>query len=166
MSWEHAHFNKAFAVFLTSGSDELPDPDAIFFTEEEAKEYIARERRKQMLDDYSGDELRAKVAGRTPEDYLHEAGTQEVRNLYVPWWNSLDPVPEADPEPIPEHLGTIVSPDEQFLAMFFHRVSMVCACLRNYQRSHAEANLNGAIELAKEVATGLEVFNQFFRELH
>jgi hypothetical protein len=165
MSWEHSHVDKALAVFLTAGCDELPTPDAIFFTEDEAKEYMARERLKRMIDDYNGDESAARAAGRTPDEYLQEAGIQEIRNLYIPWWNSCGPIPDTDPEPIPDHLGTIVPPDAQFLATFFHRVSMVCACLRNHQRSHAEADLNGAVELAKEVAKGLEEFNKFFREL-
>lgn len=164
MSWEHSHYRKALAVFLTAGADELPDPDAVFFSEDEADEYIARERHKRMVDDF-GSEANAMLAGRQPGDYLHEAGTQEVRNLYVPWWNSTDDVPEADPEPIPEHLGTIVPPDAQFLATFFGRLSLMLGCLRNYQRAHSEADLTGALALAKEVGVGLEEFSRFFREM-
>lgn len=102
MSWEHSHFPEAFAVFLTTGADELPDPDAIFFTEGEAKEYIARARVKALSDDYDGDLYAADADDRTPGNYLHEAGYERVRNLYVPWWNSTGD-PDTTPEPIPDH---------------------------------------------------------------
>ncbi|WP_439627542.1 hypothetical protein [Gemmata sp.] len=164
MSWEHSHFDRAFAAFLTAGADELPDPDAVFFTEAEANEYIARERQKAMLDDYGGDESKARAEGRTPEDHLHEAGFQEVRNLFIPWWNSTDE-PNERPEPIPEHAGTVVGPDRQFLATWLYRVSMVCACLRNHARSGAKVDLDVAVLMAQEVSVGLEEFNQFFREI-
>jgi hypothetical protein len=158
MSWDHCHYDNAFAVFLTCGEDELHPPDAVFRDEGDAERWIEAERVRECADD--------PVLGRTPADCYHEAAVHEVRNVFVPFWNNgIDPIPDEKPPPIPDYEGTIVGPDREFLATFFYRVSMVCACLRNFSRSHVRADVDGAIAFAKEVSSGLEEFNSFFREM-
>lgn len=163
MSWDYPHFEKpAFAVWLSDWCEEVPPPDAVFYEKQDAEKFIAAKR----LEEWQSDITHGIAHGeRKPEDYCRDAFIMETRNCYVPVWNSTDDVPEADPQPIPEHLGTIVPPDAQFLATFFGRLSLMLGCLRNYQRSHAVADLNGALALAAEVAKGLEEFNPLFREL-
>jgi NTP pyrophosphatase (non-canonical NTP hydrolase) len=102
MSWEYAHYETAWAVHLHAGDDELPTPAAVFRRKEDAEEYIGRERQKALLDDYDGDAAAAKARGAKAADYLHDAGVFEVRNCYVPWWNSMGDV-DHDPGPLPDY---------------------------------------------------------------
>ncbi len=102
MPWDHAHYETAHAVFLTSGADDSPPPVAVFQDREEADAYIAWRKEKEA------DERNADAAGTaepmvTREDVFPEAGTFEVRNAFLPWWNDYRDAPDEKPEPLPDY---------------------------------------------------------------
>lgn len=103
--WDHAHWEKAFAVFLHEGGDDEPAvPAAVFTSVQEAEAYIKWQRKIEMsLDRTCGD--RPTTKEEMEQRYLPYAGIMEVRNCYIPYLNSYTQGDEEtiDPPAVPDY---------------------------------------------------------------
>jgi len=103
MPWDHCHYETAYAVFLGDWIEEIRTPEAVFETEQDAKEFIESKRLVEYVEECEAAQKAGELVMPESTDILPDAHIMEVRNCFVPVWNDVSEVPQAHPWPVPDY---------------------------------------------------------------